>query len=155
MKHSTNLLENAAADESRPVKARQTYRGMASRLQSKEFLCDLGLMYDALSELSSLSQQLQSQSMTLLRAEHLLKRTICVLTSIKESPGEKNTEAAKAKTSGHFSTVLLKSNPKLISINPNQFFQSLANNLEKQLSFENEFLSDLSILNSTTWPSEP
>lgn len=149
-------FENAA-DESRPAMERQTYRGMASRLSVFicEFICDLGLMYDALSELSSLSQQLQSQSMTLLRAEHLLKRTIRVLKSFKESPGEKYTAAVEAKTSGHFGTIFLKSNPKLISINPNQFLQSLANNLEKRLSFENEFLSDLSVLNNTTWPSEP
>uniref|UniRef100_A0A3Q2D4V7 HAT C-terminal dimerisation domain-containing protein n=1 Tax=Cyprinodon variegatus TaxID=28743 RepID=A0A3Q2D4V7_CYPVA len=46
---------------------RQTYRGIARHLQSKEFLSYLGLMYDALSELSSLSQQLQAQSVTLLK----------------------------------------------------------------------------------------
>uniref|UniRef100_A0A3Q2PD66 HAT C-terminal dimerisation domain-containing protein n=1 Tax=Fundulus heteroclitus TaxID=8078 RepID=A0A3Q2PD66_FUNHE len=134
---------------------RQTYRGLARRLQSKEFLSDLGLMYDALSELSNLSQQLQAQSVTLLKAEQLLKRTIRVLRSFKDSPGEKSVEAIEAQAAGHFGTVPLESNPKLISINPNQFLQSLINNIEKRFSFEGEMLHDLRILDTSNWPSKP
>ena len=74
-------FENAAGDQTRNGKEGQTYRGLAHGMQSKEFLCDLGLMYDALSELANLSQQLQTHLITLLRAEQLLKRTIRVLTS--------------------------------------------------------------------------
>lgn len=36
--------------------------------------CDLGLLYNALSELANLSQQLQAHLITLLRADQLLKR---------------------------------------------------------------------------------
>ncbi|KAK6292555.1 hypothetical protein J4Q44_G00371390 [Coregonus suidteri] len=43
-------------------------------------------MYDTLHELSLLSQELQSRSITLLGAEHLLKRSIRVIQSFKESP---------------------------------------------------------------------
>uniref|UniRef100_A0A8C4PWW6 Uncharacterized protein n=1 Tax=Eptatretus burgeri TaxID=7764 RepID=A0A8C4PWW6_EPTBU len=64
-------FENAVGDQTRNSKERQTYRRLAHRMQSKEFLCDLGLMYDVLSELASLSQQLQAHSITLLRAEQL------------------------------------------------------------------------------------
>ena len=67
------------ASSFRAVKA--VWGGLAHGMQSKEFLCDLGLMYDALSELANLSQQLQTHLITLLRAEQLLKRTIRVLTS--------------------------------------------------------------------------
>ncbi|XP_039658030.1 E3 SUMO-protein ligase KIAA1586-like isoform X1 [Perca fluviatilis] len=129
-------FENAAGDETRNSKERQTYRGLAHRMQSKEFLCDLGLMYDALSELANLSQQLQAHSITLLRADHLLKRTIRVLASFKDTPGEKSKEALAAQALGQFGSVPLHSNAKLTPINAKQFLQSLINNMEKRLSFE-------------------
>uniref|UniRef100_A0A3Q2GLD7 HAT C-terminal dimerisation domain-containing protein n=1 Tax=Cyprinodon variegatus TaxID=28743 RepID=A0A3Q2GLD7_CYPVA len=109
---------------------RQTYRGIARHLQSKEFLSYLGLMYDALSELSSLSQQLQAQSVTLLKPLKTRLQDILEL-----FPQE--------------------SNPKLISINPHQFLQSLINNIEKRFSFEGEMLRHLSILDTSNWPSKP
>lgn len=120
-------------------------------MQSKEFLCDLGLMYDALSELANLSQQLQAHSITLLRADQLLKRTIRVLASFKDTPGEKSEEALTAHALGHFGSVPLESNSKLTPINGKQFLQSLINNMEKRLSFEGEMLHDLSVLDTDNW----
>ncbi len=69
-------FKNACSDERRSNKEKQMYRGLLDRVQSPEFLCDLGLMYDTLHELSMMSQELQARSVTLLRAEHLLKRSI-------------------------------------------------------------------------------
>lgn len=69
-------VENVAGDQTRNSNEGQTYRGLARRMQSKEFLCDLGLMYEALSEFASLSQQLQAHSITLLRADQLLSAGI-------------------------------------------------------------------------------
>ncbi|KAK1885932.1 E3 SUMO-protein ligase KIAA1586 [Dissostichus eleginoides] len=146
-------FENAAGDQTRSSKERQTYRGLARRMQSKEFLCDLGLMFDALSELANLSQQLQAHSVTLLRADHLLKRTIRVLASFKDTQGEKLEEALTAL--GHLGSVPLESNAKLTPINAKQFLQSLINNLEKRLSFDGEMLHDLSVLDTGNWPSTP
>ncbi|KAF3857696.1 hypothetical protein F7725_010897 [Dissostichus mawsoni] len=148
-------FENAAGDQTRSSKERQTYRGLARRMQSKEFLCDLGLMFDALSELANLSQQLQAHSVTLLRADHLLKRTIRVLASFKDTQGEKLEEALTAQALGHLGSVPLESNAKLTPINAKQFLQSLINNLEKRLSFDGEMLHDLSVLDTGNWPSTP
>jgi len=53
-------------------------------MQSKEFLCDLGLLYDALSELANLSRQLQVHSIMFLRADQLLKRTIRVINNMEK-----------------------------------------------------------------------
>ena len=50
---------------------------------------DLGLLHDVLQELSDLSQQLQKQTMTLIKTEKCVKRTIRILTSYKDVPGEK------------------------------------------------------------------
>uniref|UniRef100_A0A3B4THP3 HAT C-terminal dimerisation domain-containing protein n=1 Tax=Seriola dumerili TaxID=41447 RepID=A0A3B4THP3_SERDU len=130
-------------------------KGLLDRVQSPEFICDLGLMYDTLHELSLLSQELQSRSITLLRAEHLLKRSIRVIQSFKESPGEKYSEALEAKKTGEYRCTALKTNAKLKSINPGQFLQSLVNNLEKHLSFEDQTIKDLSILDQSKWPSKP
>ena len=148
-------FKNACCDETRSTKDRQMYRGLLDRVQSPEFICDLGLMYDTLHELSLLSQELQSRSITLLRAEHLLKRSIRVIQSFKESPGEKYSEALEAKKTGEYRSTTLKTMAKLRSINPGQFLQSLVNNLEKRLSFEDETIKDLSILDQSKWPSKP
>ncbi|KAJ7983553.1 hypothetical protein DPEC_G00376750 [Dallia pectoralis] len=87
--------------------------------------------------------------------EHLLKRSIRVIQSFKESPGEKYSEALGAKQTGEYRSIALKTNAKLKSINPGQFLQSLVNNLEKRLSFEDENIMDLSILDQSKWPSKP
>lgn len=133
------------ADQTRNSKEKQTYKGLAHRLQSQEFLRDLGLIYDVLSELSNLSQQ----------TDEFLRRTIRVLASFKDSPGEKSEEASQAQASRHFGSVSLDSNAKLSLINAKQFLQSLINNMEKRLSFEGEMLCDLSVLDTNTWPLRP
>lgn len=111
-------FKNACCDETRSTKERKMYRGLLDRVQSPEFICDLGLMCDTVHELSLLTHELQSRSITLLRAEHLLKRSIRVIQSFKESPGEKYSEALEAKKTGEYRSTALKTISKLKSINP-------------------------------------
>ncbi|UYV76318.1 hypothetical protein LAZ67_14000008, partial [Cordylochernes scorpioides] len=73
-----------------------TYQGLLRRLESPEFILDLGLMYDTLQEMSMLSLELQSRTTTLQNAEHIIKRTIRVIESFKTSPGEKSLLALEA-----------------------------------------------------------
>uniref|UniRef100_A0A3B4VPG3 HAT C-terminal dimerisation domain-containing protein n=1 Tax=Seriola dumerili TaxID=41447 RepID=A0A3B4VPG3_SERDU len=87
--------------------------------------------------------------------DEFLRRTIRVLASFKDSPGEKSEEASQAQVSGHFGSVSLESNSKLTPINAKQFLQSLINNMERHLSFEGEMLRDLSVLDTNTWPLRP
>lgn len=148
-------FEKASNDDQRTCTERQTYRGLCDRLKSPEFLCDLGLMYDTLHELSIVSEELQAQTMTLLRADLLVKRAIRVLTSFKTQPGEKLSAALEAKDHGTFKDVHLKSNPKMKSINTEEFLQRLIDSLQKRLPFEEDILKDLSILDTSRWPSEP
>lgn len=51
-------FNNACSDERRSNKEKQMYRGLFGCVQSPEFLCDLGLMYETLHELSVLSNEL-------------------------------------------------------------------------------------------------
>uniref|UniRef100_H2ZRS2 HAT C-terminal dimerisation domain-containing protein n=1 Tax=Latimeria chalumnae TaxID=7897 RepID=H2ZRS2_LATCH len=135
-------FENASSDALRNGKERQTYMGLAARLASLEFLCDLVLMYDVLYEVANLSR-LQARSMTIPRAEHL------------DSPVDKCKEAIKAKDLEEFKSITLKPNPKLNCINIGQLLQSLVNNMEECLSNGDDILADFSILDSSRWPSNP
>ena len=60
---------------------------MAARLCNKHFLEDLALMIDILQEISLLSNALQARSLTLKKAEQLIKRTIKAFEMLKESKG--------------------------------------------------------------------
>ncbi|XP_014353043.1 E3 SUMO-protein ligase KIAA1586-like [Latimeria chalumnae] len=151
-------FQTAAGDTKCDGRDCNKYRELYERLRSTEFLCDLGLLYDVLQELSALSLELQKQSMTLPQCETLIKRTIRVLGSFKDEPGDKLNEALKAKESGNFSSVVLKSNTKIKSINRSQFLQSLINNMNKRISssFPNNatVLEDLKVLDKTMWLGE-
>lgn len=77
-------------------------------------------MCDFLMELSYLSNQLQSQTITLFQADAFIKRTIRGLESFKTRDGEHISEAKIAQINMVFKTVTLTKNQKLICINPNQ-----------------------------------
>ena len=118
-------FQNSADDTTRDGKEKAKYSGLLKRLTSFEFISDLAIMYDALLELSILSQELQKRSMTLMQANYLINRTIRVIQSLKDTPGEKCTEYSKACEKGKFHNVTLLSNKKLQKINKDQFIQSL------------------------------
>ena len=134
------------------LKERST-KALLARLASVQFVCDLGLMYDSLSELSQLSLELQQRKMTLPRSQMLIQRTIRVLQSFKEHPGEKVAEACKAKEEFLLQGVTLRSNQKLKAINAAQFLQSLVNNMNQRLSTDTEsdsqLLNDINIMDPT------
>ena len=150
--HFTSALEKSGSTG-------QKMRGLAIKLASHEFVCELGLMYDVLQELSLLSLQLQERTMSLQRANHLVKRTIRILETFKDRPGEKYEEALNAKEEGVFKGVIIQSNKKHKSIDSKQFIQSLIDNMNRRLCVETpdttEFLSDMKILDTTSWPTEP
>lgn len=57
------------------------YSGFRNILTSVEFVCNLGTMYDALSELSDVSKQLQGMHITLPEAVVLLSRQVQISAS--------------------------------------------------------------------------
>ena len=72
------------------------------------FVLNLGLMFDVLEELSDFSLSLQDRSMTLHRADALLRRQIRVLKSLAASPGLRTQEAQQAVELNIFETVTLE-----------------------------------------------
>jgi hypothetical protein len=79
-------------------------------MESNEFVKDLGLMHDLLEELTDLSLQLQERFCTITRADKLIKRTICVVGTSEEKPGEKERGAAKASVSMNYHGITLTNN---------------------------------------------
>jgi len=73
-----NHLYNASNDSTKDKKTQSKYTGLYKKLRSPQFVLDLALMCDILKELSYLSNQLQSHTVTLLQADQLIKRTIRV-----------------------------------------------------------------------------
>ncbi|XP_022176912.1 E3 SUMO-protein ligase KIAA1586-like [Myzus persicae] len=76
-------FKEASEDKYRDQKTRSKYKGLCKRLESLQFLSDLALMCDVLSELSQLSLDLQSRDATLIQADKKIKRTIRVIDSLK------------------------------------------------------------------------
>lgn len=149
-------FSKASTDRSKNSKDRSKYLGLKKTLASIEFVSNLGkiiffivpifiyitianififvlgIMYDALSELSDLSLILQRRSMSLSEANKCIIRTIRIFESMIDHPGPKTTEAYK-DTEMIFKNVELGSNKAIPKIKMEQFFRSLANNLKSRL----------------------
>jgi len=120
----------AAADDSdHDAKTRSKMKGLAKHLVSVQFVNDIGLMYDVLQELLSLSLELQKQAMTLDKADRLVKRTIHVLESFIDITSEHLSEANTAKERMEFKTVERLDIVKQNAIDRQQFIQSVVDNL--------------------------
>ena len=66
---------------------RSKFGGLHTKLCSPQFVEDLGLMYDCLEELKSLSESLQRRNMNIPEADKLIRRSIRRFEIFKETPG--------------------------------------------------------------------
>ncbi|UYV63152.1 hypothetical protein LAZ67_2003299 [Cordylochernes scorpioides] len=136
-----------------------TYQGLLRRLESPEFILDLGLMYDTLQEMSMLSLELQSRTTTLQKAEHIIKRTIRVIESFKTSPGEKSLLALEAAENLVFRSVTLVPNAKIIPIDRKKILLSIIEKLKLRLCTESnedneQLIKDISALEPNNFDAE-
>lgn len=124
----------ASKDQSRDSKERSKFQGMATHISSNEFLRNLGLMYDALQELSELSLALQRRTITIPEAHREICRQIKVFEAMSSTPGEHYNEASLAVSAKIFRNVPLHVGTKTdVVIHHAQFFVSLCTNLKKRL----------------------
>jgi hypothetical protein len=84
---------NMSKNESMTSANRAKLSGLARKLQSPQFLLNIALMNDVLNEISPLSLLLQNQQSSLASADHYVKKTIRVLESLKNEPGDFVSEA--------------------------------------------------------------
>jgi len=66
----------ASTDVKRDAKERSKYRGLQDKLTSSSFVSDLAIMLDAPKELKELSEALQRNDITVVRASQLIIRQI-------------------------------------------------------------------------------
>ena len=86
-------FEHASCDMGRNSAERALFGGLLKRIRSPEFIIDLGIMYDALFELSELSESLQDCDCTILIADKLLHKYIRRLEFLRDKIGTKTLEA--------------------------------------------------------------
>jgi len=160
----------ASTDTCRDSRERAKYNGLKNILTSNNFVHNLGVLYDALIELSDLSIQLQKRDMTLPAAHKCVQRTIRVLESMASIPGPKSQEVISACENKEFKNIQIYSQTSVIKVQMGQFFTSLSNNMkqrlmttqasnvssrevnnEYQVNFKN-LIEDLEVLSPENWP---
>ena len=93
------------------------YRGLVAKMETQEFLWDLGLMCDTLEEISHLSLSMQERGMTLTTADKLMRPTIRTISiSSHDCHG-----------------IPLTTSPRARQIDSSVFLHSLIENLEDWL----------------------
>lgn len=163
-------FSNAMIDDQRSSKEKSKYIGLRNTLKSIEFVHNLGILYDGLTELSDLSIELQKRDQSFVNAHKSIERTIRVLNSMANTNGPRNEEVSNACKIQMFKGIILEHKNSVIKINAGQFFTSLANNLKQRLfttqstkvsSVEsndpsrdifNNLLADLDMISPNNWP---
>ena len=163
-------FSTAMKNDSRTPLDRKQYEGMLKKLSSKQFLQDLGVMYDVLNELALLSECLQKRATSIVYADKLIKRSISFIRALKEKPGTKTLEAEIAAREGKLGSVSLLDSRKIIGINRQKFLTSLVDSMSNRMfatvsnrgansvqntqcqSDYNELLQHLSVMDSDNWP---
>ncbi|XP_076049684.1 E3 SUMO-protein ligase KIAA1586-like [Oratosquilla oratoria] len=106
---------------------------MAARLCNKHFLEDLALMIDILQEISLLSNALQARSLTLKKAEQLIKRTIKAFEMLKENKGTYETKIDVRATSDAFKDIHFVENNKVINLPRQKLLETVIENMKKRV----------------------
>ncbi|XP_078509084.1 E3 SUMO-protein ligase KIAA1586-like [Lissotriton helveticus] len=160
-------VTSAAVDASRDSSNRNMYTGLGRRLSSIQFVANLGLMYDALQELSELSLELQKRDSTIIDAHRAICRQIAVFEAMVDRQGKHFSQCKKAMEENIFQGVMLhkgKTTDKIIE--QGQFFRSLAENLrnrllstggtnsaDKKADYET-LINEVKVLYKQYWPDE-
>ncbi|XP_078504031.1 E3 SUMO-protein ligase KIAA1586-like [Lissotriton helveticus] len=160
-------FNSAADDGSRDSSTRNMYTGLGRRLSSIQFVANLGLMYDALQELSELSLELQKRDSTIIDSHRAICRQIAVFEAMVDRQGNHFSLCKKAMEENIFQGVVLhkgKTTDKIIE--QGQFFRSLAENLrhhllstggtnsaDKKAEYDT-LISEVKVLYKQYWPDE-
>lgn len=163
---------SAAESDQRDGASRQTYTGLAKRLSSHAFVNNLGLMWDALQELSELLLELQKRDINIISAHRAIYREVKVLEAMAEQAGTgRHTKLSQtAIEENNFKGVALHAGkPSDRKLSQRDFFLSLAKNMESRMlstggreSDRNleragytKLIEELKVLHKEYWPDEP
>jgi len=166
-----NHFKEASNDARRDERERRKYSGLATRLSSKQFVQNLGLMCDALTELADLSLEVQKRSITIPVAHRAISRQVAVFEAMCWKSGPRLQEVDNAMQLSRFKGVVLHNGSKCdVLIKREQFFRSLAENMKNRLlTFQSShvsttdnsgavhyqiLISQLKVLCADNWPDE-
>ena len=94
-------------DDQRSSKEKSKYIGLRNTLKSIEFVHNLGILYDALTELSDLSIDLQKRDQSFVNAHKSIERTIRVLNSMANTNWPRSEEVYNACKTKKFKSIVL------------------------------------------------
>ena len=149
-------FEIAKLDSTRDKKDQCMYEGLQRKITSTEFVLDLGLMCDALQELSELSLDLQERNIDIYRADQKIKAVIQIFEERQIIPGPYYKIAATAVDSNLFKGVSLhtKNCTSDPPIDVKAFYKKLQESIEQRLlsSEDAEFAYWARVLDTNQWP---
>lgn len=129
-KHFSEASNDARRDEYEKAK----FRGLALKITSIAFVQNLGLMYDAMMELSHLSLKLEERKCSIITAHQEICLQVRIFESMVDQPGRYYSEAIAAVQNKNFRGVeLVTGNKTDVIISSGQFYRSLANNLRSRM----------------------
>lgn len=151
-------FQEAKEDSRRSKTDRCLYEGLLRKITSCEFVLDLGLMCDALQELSELSLDLQERNIDLYKANRNIKNTVQLFEERIENPGPYYTMSLQSQKNMKFKGIELHTNERHSpAISSSAFYKSLKEAVGKRLLEGDD--ADLpecaKILDSKYWPENP
>ena len=145
-------------DPTRDKSDKCIYDGLKRKITSTDFVLDLGLMCDALQELSELSLDLQERDMDLYKANQKIKLLVQVFEERRQNFGPYYKSAVAAVRDLRFGGVLLyeKNSRKDPPIDPNHFYAKLKESIKKRLldSQDEQFANWSRVLDQKYWPED-
>lgn len=156
-------FKTASEDPARDGSTKQTYNGLAKRLSSYAFVNNLGIMCDALQELSELSLEIQKRESSIISVHKAICRQIRVFEAIAERPGRYTELGQRGIDANSFQNVSLhEGRPSDKTLNQRLFFLSLAKHMEERMLCQggrmpdktgyNKFIEELKVLYPQHWP---
>ena len=128
-----------AADASLGSRERSKFQGLAKKLESPVFIKNLGMMHDALEELSDLYMSLQKADTSLPAASKLISKQIDVFSARQHYSSQYFFEATDAVAPGCFRGITLgPDNVKQPEIPRGQFYQALADAMTAKMLSESD-----------------
>ncbi|XP_074872882.1 E3 SUMO-protein ligase KIAA1586-like [Carettochelys insculpta] len=126
-------FQEASQDQTRDGRERAKFQGLHSKLCSAQFVKNLSLMLDVLTELKNLSELLQDRELMIPKADSLMKIYLQRIDSLRRIPGLHTKQALQAEEAMMFKNTKLTSARKNLTINPSQFIQAVVDNLRCKL----------------------
>ncbi|KAJ8252839.1 hypothetical protein GJAV_G00206160 [Gymnothorax javanicus] len=125
-------FREASEDEARDGRERAKFRGLLSKLTSINFLKNLAVMADVLSELKDLSEMLQNRKITLPKAHNTMTMYVKRIESLSTYPGKCTVAANQAEEAMEFKGEKLNVGESPI-INSGQFIRAVSDNMKERL----------------------